>query len=151
MSQEVERTRKQDRDDPGRRHRLNARFVNIFEVIGREGSNRAARARAVRVRELIGVQLHLQAVSSRGLEHTGSLFRRETNAFAKGVDALREPFRGNRRNHLGTDQIDKGVFGGGLGREGVSAQERGRDVDRASSCQLSRDRNCLHSVSRSRP
>ena len=34
LAQEIERTWKQDRDNAGRRHRLNARQINIFEVIG---------------------------------------------------------------------------------------------------------------------
>ena len=151
LAQEIKRAGQQNRDNAGRRHRLNAREIGIFEVIGRERSETSRKRRAVQVRQLIGVKPDHEAVRLRGLEYPRGLFGRKADAFTEGVHRLREALRGHGGNHLGANQIDVGVCVLGLGRKACSAQKGGHDGHRAPSKRARAARSCLSSVSRSRP
>ena len=93
LAQDIEGARQQDRDDAGLRHRCDALFVGIFEMIGRQRAELGRQRRAARVRQLIGVQLDRKPRPARGVEHAGDLVARERDALAKPVDGVDQALR----------------------------------------------------------
>ena len=69
LAQRIERARQQHGDRAGARHRGDARLVRVFEMVGRQRAELGGKRRAVRVGELVGVQLDRQAVRARRVEH----------------------------------------------------------------------------------
>ena len=116
-----------------------------------ERSEPSCKCCAVAIRQLIGVQLYLQAVRGRGSEDARGLLGRKADSFTESVNRLGEALRGDCWNQLVTDQTDVCVCACGLGRDRVSPRKvvtivTGRRRDRARAA-----RSCLHSVSRLRP
>ena len=76
LAQRVERARQQHGDRARPRHRRDAGVVRVLEVIGGQRAEAsAASARAIQVRQLVGVQLDRQAVRARRREHAPRLRR----------------------------------------------------------------------------
>ena len=88
--------------------------------------------RAAEVGELVGVQLHGQAVAAGGVEHAADLLGRERDPLAEPVDRVGEVFARDQREHAGADHLDVGIRPPFiLEGHGVRAEVRSRDVDAA--------------------
>ena len=92
LAQEVERAGQQHRGGVRLRHGLDASFVDVFEVIRGQRAKRGGHGRALHVRELLGVQLHAQALEVRGVEHALGLLEREADVFAERIDRIDQAF-----------------------------------------------------------
>ena len=132
LAQHIVGARKQDRGHAGLRHRSDALFVRIFEMIGRQRAELGRERRAARVRQLIGVQFDRKARPARGGEHAGDLVARERNPLAEPVDGVDQAFARQRRDHFVGDFGDiGGAVAGEFRRQRVGAEERRPDGDRA--------------------
>ncbi len=140
LAQAVERTRQQHRDRARGRHGLDARLVQIFQVIGGERLELGGQRRPAQIRELLGMQLDRQAQRCGRLEHAPDLGRLEGDGLAKAVDRIDQP-RGRRR--LQARQADPVQIAVRLAlelrRHGMGAQERRLDPDRPQLGQAARD------------
>ena len=90
LAQEIERAGQQHRDRACFRHRGDARFVGVFEMIGGEGAEFRRQRRAATVAQLVGVEFHAQAMRLRGFEYAGGLLGRERDGLAERVDGIGE-------------------------------------------------------------
>ena len=109
LAQSVERARQQDRDDAGVRHRFDARFVGIFEMVGGEGAELGRQRRAAAVRQLVGVKLDRQSEAPGRVEHKRDLRDGERDALAERVDRIDEALAGERRHGLADHRVDIGL------------------------------------------
>ena len=140
LAQGVIRARQQYRNDARARHRHDAGFVEIFEMVGGQRRVFGGERGAALVGQLLGVQLDWQARPPRGLEHAADLFARERDALAKAVDGVDQSFACERRQHFVGDGGDvAGAVFGEFRRQGVSAQESRRDFDFARFGKAARD------------
>ena len=122
----------QHRDHAGLRHRGDARFVRVFEVVGRQRAEFGRKRCAAAVRQLIGMQLDRKPRSSRRVEHASDLVAREGDGLAKPVNGVDQAFAGERREHLVGDIGDiGGAFVCEFRRKRVRAKERRANRDSA--------------------
>jgi len=98
------------RDGGGARNRLGARLVGVFEVVGRKRTKARGEAGGAQVRELVGVQLHRQAMPPRRFEDARHLLRRKADTVAEGIDGVGEPLRRDRRQPFLDDEVDVAVL-----------------------------------------
>ena len=134
LAQHIVGARQQHRDDARIRHRSDALFIGIFEMIGRQRAEFGRQRRSARVRQLIGMQLDRKPRPARGVEHAGDLVARERDPLAKPVDGVDQPLAGERRNH----------FVGDIGDIGVAFfREFRRQRVRAEECRSDRDARCF--------
>ncbi len=128
FAQEVERTRQHHRHTPRFRECRDPRFARILEVVRGEGLESRGELGAARIRELVRVQLHAQAVALRRFEHPPHLIPREGDRLAEPVDGGGKPLGRRARDHPLAHLLD--VLVGAaleLRRDGVRAQEGRRD------------------------
>ena len=106
----------------------------------------------MQVAELVGVQLDRQAVALRRFEHALDLLRRETDAFAKAVNRVGQPFGGECRQHLVGDAGDVGIgIAVRLRRQRMRAKEGAADADRAQLAEAARGAQRLAFGSQRKP
>jgi hypothetical protein len=97
----------------------------MLKVIGRERIVLRRQRRAILVRELLGVQLHAQAIGGRCGEHIAGLFRREPNVLAKRIHRIRSAGSGHGRDHHIGDQLHvRRAIVFELGRQCVQTKKR---------------------------
>src|ERR1700712_1953666 len=111
----------------------------MLQVIGGQAVVASGELRAVRVGQLLSVELHWNATFCSRLEYALGLLEREADAFAKGVDGVDQSFIRKRRQHDVTHLTNVVVtVSSELRRHGVRAQECGAHLDRAQTRQLAR-------------
>ena len=99
-------------------------------MIGRSRADGRGDARPAARTEFVGVDARLQAVRLRRLENPLRLVRREHARLAEDVAPFREPLARDGGNHLAHQQVDVVAAAPAvLGRDLVSAHERGRQLD----------------------
>ena len=114
------------------RHRHDAGFVRVLDVIRGQRAEPCGECGAMQIRKLIRMEFYAQSVSLCGLEHTRDLLRRKRDAFAEGIDGVGQTFARDRRDHLVADACDVSILVAfRLRRQRMGAQERRDDVDRA--------------------
>ncbi len=110
-------------------HRRDSGFVQVLEMIGRQGAELCGQGCAVEVRQLLGMQLDRQAVQHRRLEHPADLGGGETDPLAEGVDGVGQTSVGGGWDDLVADQVDGAAgIAGELRRQGVGGQQGRRDA-----------------------
>lgn len=145
LADEIEGAGQQHGHGAGLGQGRDARLVDIFQVIGRLRAEPRRQRRAVQVGELLGVQLHRQAVRPGGLKHARDLFRREADGLAEGIDRVGQARGGDGRQHVAADEIDIGVFvATSLGRHRMGAEEGRRHRERPDLAQPPRRLQRLH-------
>jgi hypothetical protein len=128
FADEIEGAGQEGGDGPGPGHGRGAGFVEIFQVVRRQGGELRGQGRPMQVGQLLGVQLDRQAVGPGGLEHPAGLGGRKTDALAEGVDGVGQAFGGDGRDHPVANEVDIAVrIAGEFRRQGVGAQEGGGD------------------------
>lgn len=145
LADEIEGTGQQHGHGAGSGQGGGARLVDIFQVIGRLRAEPGGQCSTLLVGELLGVQLHRQAVRNGGLKHARDLLRCETDGLAEGIDRVGEARGGDGRQHVAADEVDIGVFvSGRLGRHRMGAEEGRRHRERPDLAQPPRRLQRLH-------
>jgi hypothetical protein len=128
----IERAWQQHRGGARLCHRGDSGFLGEFQVVGRQCAKRGRERGALHVRQLLGVQLHADALDGRRVEYPFGLLARERDFLAEGVDRVHEPFAHERRQHDSTDFGDVVVGATGeLRWQRVRAEEGGVHRDPA--------------------
>src|SRR4051812_20646131 len=88
FAQKIECAWQEDGDRSRVSQGLYAAFIRMFQMIGRYCAVSRRQCRALRVRQLVGVKLHLQSVSPCSPENLCRMRRRERDVFAEYVDSI---------------------------------------------------------------
>ena len=154
LPHEVGGAGQQHRDGAGRAPWRPARpGIGILQVVGRQRAVSRAERGAAGVGQLVGVQLHRQAVPPGGIEHPAVSLGREADAVAEGVHRVGQALGrdGGERSRRHAARRSRPAARE-LRRHGMGAEEGG-DARRTGSARAERraTRSMRSSVSRSRP
>ncbi len=126
------------------RHRGHARRIGEFEMVRGERARAGGQRRTARVRQLVGVQFHRQAMLARRREHALRLRRREADRLAVRIDCIGGARLRDRGNHLATHIVDVIVAASGkLGRKGMRREQRRAHIDAELTAERARDLELL--------
>ena len=128
LAGEIERAGQQYRDRAGGGHRGGGGLISVFQMIRRQRAVLRRQGRAMQVGELVGVQFHRQAQTTRRLEHARRLRRREGDGLAERIHRIGEARFGDGGQHFVAHQADIGVLvAPGFRRQRVRAEKRRGD------------------------